>query len=160
MSELPLQRWIYQSHPTGVIGPEHYRLENSAISTALSINEVLLETHYLSVDPYMRIIQSQKPTFDEHPHALGVVQAAAGIARVLRSNSPMFEPGDWVEGPIGWQTHAKMHASSVRKLDPNLPVTTALGVLGMPGRTAWFGFLDSAWDGPPVTIVEPVRLTP
>jgi NADPH-dependent curcumin reductase CurA len=142
-------QWIYVSHPSGLIGPEHYQLQTQALSTELANGELLLQTRYLSVDPYMRIIQSKTPTFDELPHALGSVQSAAGVALVLDSKSPNFSAGDWVEGPIGWQKHAKLQASSLRKLDPQqAPVSTALGVLGMPGRTAWFGLMEAGRPKP------------
>ncbi len=153
MSSIQNQQWIYHSHPSGQIGPQHYRLATQALPTQLANGEVLLQTHYLSVDPYMRIIQSQKPTFDELPHALNTVQSAAGVARVLASASPLLQVGDWVEGPIGWQTHATLHASSVRKLNPDVPLSTALGVLGMPGRTAWFGLMDAGKPKPGELVV-------
>jgi NADPH-dependent curcumin reductase CurA len=153
MTDITNQQWIYHTHPTGMIGPEHYRLNTHALSKQLANGEVLLQTHYLSVDPYMRIIQSQKPTFDELPHALNAVQTAAGVARVLDSASPLLHAGDWVEGPIGWQTHAKLHASSLRKLSLDVALTTALGVLGMPGRTAWFGLMDAGKPKPGELVV-------
>jgi NADPH-dependent curcumin reductase CurA len=149
MQSIDNQQWIYTTHPDGLIGPEHYQLKTQALSTELANGELLLQTRYVSVDPYMRIIQSKTPTFDELPHALGAVQSAACVALVLDSKSPNFSQGDWVEGPIGWQTHAKLHASSVRKLDPTqAPVSTALGVLGMPGRTAWFGLMEAGRPKP------------
>jgi hypothetical protein len=105
---------------------------------------VLLEAQYLSVDPYMRINQSLKPTYNELPHALNTVQTAGVVALVLASSVAHLVVGDSVEGMLGWQTHARVHHSVLRKLDPSIaPVSTALGVLGMPGRTAWFGLTES-----------------
>ena len=138
------QQWIYRSHPQGLVGPEHYELIEESLSTALSQGEVLVKASYISVDPYMRINQSLKPTYNAEPHPLNVVQSAGVVGQVIASASAGFAEGDWVEGMMGWQTHARMHQSTLRKLDPDLaPVSTALGVLGMPGRTAWFGLTES-----------------
>ena len=137
-------QWIYLHHPQGVVGPEHYELRHTELSTSLSAGEVLVESRFISVDPYMRINQSLKPTYNELPHALNTVQSAGVVARVLASSVPHLSAGDWVEGMTGWQTHARVHHSTLRKLDPAIaPVSTALGVLGMPGRTAWFGLTES-----------------
>jgi len=137
-------QWIYMRHPEGIVGPEHYELRQEPLDTGLSAGEVLVQSHYISVDPYMRINQSQKPTYNELPHALNTVQSAGVVGRVLASSVPNLAAGDWVEGMLGWQTHARVHHSTLRKLNPVLaPVSTALGVLGMPGRTAWFGLTES-----------------
>jgi NADPH-dependent curcumin reductase CurA len=92
----------------------------------------------------MRIGQSSKPTYDPDPHPLNTVQQSGVVSQVLASRAAGFAAGDWVYSYSGWQTHARVHASGLRKLDPaQAPVTTALGVLGMPGRTAWFGLTES-----------------
>jgi NADPH-dependent curcumin reductase CurA len=92
----------------------------------------------------MRIDQSLKPTYNELPHALDTVQSAGVVGKVKASATPGFAVGDWVEGMLGWQTYARVHHRELRKLDPELaPVSTALGVLGMPGRTAWFGLTEA-----------------
>ena len=149
MSETPPsfvdnQQWIYRSHPAGEVGVEHYELKASQLSTRCAANEVLVAARYISVDPYMRINQSLKPTYNAEPHPLGAVQSAGVVGQVLTSASPLFAEGDWVEGMLGWQTHACVHVSGLRKLDPTIAhVSTALGVLGMPGRTAWFGLTES-----------------
>ncbi|MEN9867560.1 MAG: hypothetical protein RL748_3150 [Pseudomonadota bacterium] len=138
------KKWIYRQHPTGVVGAEHYELTEEPLSHELAAGEVLVKARYISVDPYMRINQSAKPTYNPEPHPLNVVQTAGMVGQVVASQSNAFAPGDWVEGMLGWQTHARAHQSLLRKLDPALaPVSTALGVLGMPGRTAWFGLTES-----------------
>ena len=72
------------------------------------------------------------------------MQTAGVVGRVLASSVASLTAGDWVEGMLGWQTHARVHHSVLRKLDPGVaPPSTALGVLGMPGRTAWFGLMES-----------------
>jgi NADPH-dependent curcumin reductase CurA len=144
MTSITNQQWIYTRHPEGVVGPEHYQLREEQLCTELSNGEVLLAAEYISVDPYMRINQSLKPTYNELPHPLNSVQSAGVVARVLASSVHHLQAGDMVEGMLGWQTHARVHNSMLRRLDPSLaPVSSALGVLGMPGRTAWFGLTES-----------------
>jgi len=143
MSRYQLKQWIYTERPQGRVGPEHYQLQQTEFSPALSDNEVLLETTYISVDPYMRIQQAAKPTW-EQPHPLNTVQGAATVSRVIETNNSAFALGDYVVGYTGWQTHAKVHGSDIQKIAlDTFDLTTALGVLGMPGRTAWFGLMEA-----------------
>ena len=138
------RQWIYRRQPDAIVGSEHYEYAERPLDTALSQDEILVEAKYFSVDPYMRIGQSGKPTYDPLPHPLGTVQQGGVVAQVLASRSPSFAPGDWVRTYSGWQTHARLHASAVSAIDRGIaPVSTALGVLGMPGRTAWFGLTEA-----------------
>ena len=84
---------------------------------ALSAGEVLVEAKYISVDPYMRINQSLKPTYNAEPHPLNAVQNAGVVGRIIASQTSVLAVGDWVEGLLGWQTHARCHHSTIRKLD-------------------------------------------
>jgi NADPH-dependent curcumin reductase CurA len=144
MKTITQQQWIYRQQPAGAITADHYELVEQQLDTTLGDSEVLLESRYFSVDPYMRIGQSSKPTYDPDPHPLNTVQQSGVVSQVLASKAPGLAAGDWVYSYSGWQTHARVHASGLRKLDPaQAPVTTALGVLGMPGRTAWFGLTES-----------------
>jgi NADPH-dependent curcumin reductase CurA len=144
MKTITQQQWIYRQQPAGAITADHYELLEQQLDTTLGDSEVLLESRYFSVDPYMRIGQSSKPTYDPDPHPLNTVQQSGVVSQVLASKAAGFAAGDWVYSYSGWQTHARVHASGLRKLDPaQAPVTTALGVLGMPGRTAWFGLTES-----------------
>lgn len=137
------QQWIYAKRPEGRVGEEHYELRTFEVTPVLAANEVFIESKYISVDPYMRIQQSAKPSW-ERPHPLNTVQGAAVVAQVILSNHPKFSKGDWVVGYTGWQSHAQVHGSEIQKLDPTkADVRTALGVLGMPGRTAWFGLTEA-----------------
>ena len=127
-------------------GPRRRRTLHPArdpIDDRLAAGEVLLEARYFSVDPYMRVQQHTRRTYDA-PHPLGIVQQGGAVSQVLASSSAALKPGDWVLGYNGWQTYDKCHASQLQKLDPAAaPVTTALGILGMPGRTAWFGLMEA-----------------
>lgn len=138
------QQWIYTRRPEHTVGDEHYVLHTQPLDTTLAAGEVLIAARYASVDPYMRIGQSAKSTYDPQPHPLGVVQQGGVVAQVLASHSAAFAPGDWVRSYTGWQTHARVAAAELTRIDPAVaPVTTALGVLGMPGRTAWFGLTEA-----------------
>jgi NADPH-dependent curcumin reductase CurA len=104
--------------------------------------EVIVKTIYLSVDPYMRGRITGVRTYAD-PVNIGDVMVGAAVGEVIVSRDPSLRPGDFVVGYWGWRDHALAPAAGFRKLDPQLaPVSTALGVLGMPGMTAYFGFLD------------------
>lgn len=115
--------------------------------------EVLVRGIYLSLDPYMRGRMNDRKSYVP-PFKLGETMGAGGVGEVVRSNSPAFQPGDIVEGLMGWQDYAAMKAKGLRKVDPKLaPISTAVGVLGMPGLTAYFGLLDVARPKPGETVV-------
>jgi NADPH-dependent curcumin reductase CurA len=104
--------------------------------------ELLLHSVYLSLDPYMRGRMSAVASYAE-PVAIGGVMPGGAVARVIESDDPNFSVGDTVEGMLGWQEYAVARGRDLRKLAPGLaPISTALGVLGMPGLTALFGLLD------------------
>jgi NADPH-dependent curcumin reductase CurA len=115
--------------------------------------QVLVKTAYLSVDPYMRgRITGVKSYAD--PVMVGDVMVGGAVGRVVESKSPDLSVGDYVSGYWGWQEHAAVDARTVRKLDPKVaPVSASLGVLGMPGMTAYFGFLDICNPKPGETVV-------
>jgi len=103
--------------------------------------EVLVRTIYLSLDPYMRGMMDDAESYDD-PVELGDVMVGATVSEVVASNAPSLQPGDLVEAYAGWQDYAVFAADHVRRIDPDLaPITTALGVLGMPGLTAYHGLL-------------------
>ncbi len=147
------RQWFYTRRPTGRVGPEHYELRESTVEAALSVNEVIVRARYISVDPYMRIQQHERNTYDV-PHPLGIVQRAGVVGQVVASNSSRLAVDDWVLSYGGWQLYDKCHANDLQKLDPDsAPVSTALGVLGMPGRTAWFGLMEAGRPKPGDTLV-------
>jgi NADPH-dependent curcumin reductase CurA len=147
------RQWFYVKRPEGRVGPEHFELRTSALSDVLAANEVIVRAHYISVDPYMRIQQHERNTYDL-PHPLGIVQRAGTVGQVVASASERFREGDWVLGYSGWQLYDKCHAGELQKLDPEAaPVSTALGVLGMPGRTAWFGLMEAGKPRPGDTLL-------
>ncbi len=152
-SSYPNRQWFYTQRPTGRVGPEHYELRETTLDGSLAANEVIVRSRYISVDPYMRIQQHERNTYDV-PHPLGIVQRAGVVGQVVASNSSKFAEGDWVLSYGGWQLFDKCHANDLQKLDPDsAPVSTALGVLGMPGRTAWFGLMEAGRPKPGDTLV-------
>jgi len=120
---------------------------------ALEDGQVLLRTLYLSLDPYMRGRMSDAESYAT-PVALGDVMVGQTVCEVLESRSDRRQVGDIVLAYTGWQTHAVTAARATRKLDPSgLPVSTALGVLGMPGFTAYAGLLEIGRPKPGETVV-------
>jgi len=108
----------------------------------LGPDQVLVRTIYLSLDPYMRGRMSDAKSYSA-PVELGDVVTGEAVSEVLESTSGKFRPGDIVAGMNGWQSHAVLDAQGLRKVDPSdAPISTALGVLGMPGLTAYVGLLD------------------
>ncbi len=104
--------------------------------------EVLAKTIYLSVDPYMRGRITGIRTYAD-PVNIGDVMVGGAVGQVIESRDPSFQPGDFVAGYWGWRDRVVVSATSLHKLDPQTaPVSTALGVLGMPGMTAYFGLLE------------------
>lgn len=104
--------------------------------------QVLVKTSYLSVDPYMRGRITGIRSYAD-PVNIGDVMVGGAVGQVVESHHSGFSSRDFVLGNWGWQEYAVVEGQTLRKLDPNLaPVSTALGVLGMPGMTAYFGFLE------------------
>jgi NADPH-dependent curcumin reductase CurA len=115
--------------------------------------EILVRMSYVSVDPYMRGRMNDVKSYAP-PVQIGEVMGGGAVGRVTASKNPQFAAGDYVEGLFGWQQYAVSNGKGVRKLDPALaPVSTALGILGMPGLTAYFGLLEIGKPRPGQTIV-------
>jgi NADPH-dependent curcumin reductase CurA len=132
---------VLASRPSGMPDESNFRLVESDSPSPAS-GEVLVRTLYLSVDPYMRGRMSEAESYAE-PVQIGQVMVGSVVGQVEKSNSPRYSEGDIVESPSGWQEYAAVPASGLRKIDPSLaPISTALGVLGMPGMTAYFGLLE------------------
>ncbi len=132
---------VLASRPAGEPTAGNFRLEEITAPVP-GEGEVLLRTMYFSLDPYMRGRMNAGPSYAA-PTELGEVMGAGSVSEVLESNDPGFVPGDEVLAYTGWQEYAVAPAKTLRKLDSRLaPVTTALGVLGMPGMTAYTGLLN------------------
>ena len=115
--------------------------------------EFLVQVLQVSVDPYMRGRMNDVASYVP-PFQLGAVIEAGAVGRVIQSHHPHFAAGEIVQGMFGWQQYAISGGQGVFKVDPALaPVSTALGVLGMPGLTAYFGLLDVGRPKPGETVV-------
>src|SRR3954463_6312068 len=135
------RRVVLASRPVGEPKPSDFRIEEHEVPTP-GAGEVLLRTIWLSLDPYMRGRMSDAASYAQ-PVPIGGVMEGGTVSRVVASNLAGFAPGDVVEGRTGWQDFALSSGKGLRKIDPALaPISTAVGVLGMPGMTAYTGLLD------------------
>jgi len=129
------------ARPVGLPKESDFSLVESPLPTPAD-GQVLVKTAFLSVDPYMRGRITGIRTYAD-PVNIGDVMEAGTVGEVVESKFPGLSAGDFVHSNWGWQEYAALPGKALRKLDPKLaPVSTALGVLGMPGMTAYFGFLD------------------
>ncbi len=120
---------------------------------SLEEGNLLLRTVYLSLDPYMRGRMSDAKSYAE-PLKLGDVMVGGTVSPVVESRHADFQPGDWVLSSVGWQAYSVAPASAVRKLGNDLANPSwVLGVLSMPGFTAYMGLLDIGEPQPSETLV-------
>jgi hypothetical protein len=146
------RQWLLSSRPTGEPTAENFELIETEVPTP-DPHEVLVRTQYLSVDPYMRGRMRDAESYAE-PWAVGEPMKAGVVGRVVESEHPDFEAGETVVGDLLWADYAVDDGDDLRLVDPDRgPVSTALGVLGMPGVTAYFGTLDVADPNPGDTVV-------
>jgi len=134
------RQFVLASRPVGLPKESDFKLTEKPIAP-LKDGEVLVNARYLSVDPYMRGRISGVKSYAA-PVEIGELMVGGGVAQVVESKNPGFASGDYVDIYMGWQEYAISSGKNLRKLDPSIPVSTALGVLGMPGLTAYFGLLD------------------
>jgi NADPH-dependent curcumin reductase CurA len=143
MTDATCQRILLARRPLGEPVPEDFRHETGPVPRP-GPGEVLARTLWLSLDPYMRGRMNEAPSYTA-PVPLGGVMQGECVGQVLASHSPDFAPGDFVRGHGGWQSHFVLPAGKLAKLDPTeAPLSTALGVLGMPGLTAYAALREIA----------------
>ena len=132
------RRIVLAARPVGEPNPATLRLETGPVPVAAA-GQMLLRTQYLSLDPYMRGRMSDAPSYAP-PVELGAVMVGGTVAQVVKSRLAGYAVGDWVLSYCGWQDYALSDGAGVTNLGP-APANPswALGVLGMPGMTAWAG---------------------
>ena len=129
------------TRPIGMPKESDFILTESPLN-APRAGEVMAKAVYLSIDPYMRTKISNTTSYADRVN-IGDVMVGLAIAQVLESRNPRFAMGDFVVAEWGWQEYAVSDGRAWLKLDKQpAPVSTKLGVLGMPGITAYFGLLD------------------
>jgi len=146
------RQFLLAAIPSGMPKESDFRLVEAPIPT-LAGGQLLLRTKFLSVDPYMRGRMNGVRTYAD-PVLVGELMVGGTVGEVVESRNPQFRAGDAVAGYWGWQEYAVSDGAGLRKLDPAAaPISTALGILGMPGMTAYFGFLDICKPQPGETVV-------
>jgi len=132
---------LLASRPRGEPSLNNFKLVETTIPEA-GLGQMLLRTIYLSLDPYMRGRMSAGPSYVP-PVEVGEVMEGSAVCAVVQSNLPDYKAGDIVLASTGWQDYFVSEVAGVQKVDPALgPISYALGVLGMPGLTAYTGLYN------------------
>jgi len=152
------RRVLLKSRPVGEPKPSDFEIADAPLPKP-GDGELLIRTIWLSLDPYMRGRMNDVKSYSA-PVELGGVMTGGTVGEVMESHHPGFQPGDFVLSYGGWQTHHVAKAGAAPgpfgplKLDPRVaPISTALGVLGMPGMTAFVGLYDIGQPKPGETVV-------
>jgi len=146
------RRVVLVRRPPGEPAESDFRVEEVAMPEPRN-GEVLVKAAYLSLDPYQRGRMREGASYAASV-GLGEPMTGGVVGEVVASHAPGLAQGDIVEGSLGWQEYAIAAAPALRKVDPSLaPISTANGVLGMPGMTAYFGLLHCGQPKPGETIV-------
>src|SRR5712664_1725307 len=154
MQNLLNRQVLLRSRPKGEPTVSDFELVESPLPVP-GEGEILCRTIYLSLDPYMRgrMNEGRSYTGGMNP-TIGSVMIGGTVSEVVESNNPAFPTGAFVLGFNGWQAYAVSSGAGLRKLEPKAaPLSTALGVLGMPGMTAYVGLLDIGQPKPGETVV-------
>ena len=143
---------VLAARPVGPPRETDFRLVDGPVPTPAD-GELLVRTIWLSLDPYMRLRMGTDLRYYP-PLPLGDVIVGGAVSRVVESRHPGFAPGDIVDDYTGWQDYAIAKGASARKVNPALgPLSTAVGVLGMPGLTAYLGLVKVGRPAPGDTVV-------
>jgi len=146
------RRVLLAARPVGAPQETDFEIATGPVPKAQA-GEVLVKGRYLSLDPYMRGRMSAAKSYAP-PVELGEPMVGEVVGEVVASEDPAFAAGDIVAGMLGWQEWAAVPGSGLRKISPNVkPISYALGLLGMPGLTAYFGLLEVGQPKPGDTVV-------
>jgi NADPH-dependent curcumin reductase len=143
---------ILASRPQGAVTEDNFRLVEARVGTP-GPGEVLVKNEWLSLDPYMRGRMSDAKSYAKSVE-IGEVMVGQTVGEVVESNDPNFKEGDKVLTPLGWQLYGIASTKELTKVDATrVPASYYLGILGMPGMTAWFGLLQIGQPEPGNTVV-------
>jgi NADPH-dependent curcumin reductase CurA len=146
------QRIVLASRPTGEATLDNFRLETVEVPE-LRNGEALVRNEYLTVDPYMRSLMNEGKSYMP-PVELNATMAGGTVGEVVASKNPKFAVGDKVVGYLGWAEMGVSDGSTLRKVDTSeVPLQAYLGVVGMPGMTAWYGLNQIMVPKPGETVV-------
>jgi len=135
------KRVVMASRPAGWVTEGNFRIETVPVPKPKE-GEVLVKNHWLSLDPYMRGRMNDTKSYAAKQE-IGAVMVGGTAGEVVESNNPKFKAGDKVSGMFGWQQYGVSDGTGLNKIDASrAPMSAFLGVLGMPGVTAWVGLLD------------------
>ena len=140
MTPKTYRRIVLARRPPGEPAESDFRIEEAAVPEP-GPGQALVRVIYLSLDPYMRGRMRDAASYAA-PVGIGEVMTGGTVGEVVSSNIAGLKPGDIVEDRLGWQEYA-LGGPGLRRIDPSLaPISTANGVLGMPGMTAYFGLFE------------------
>ncbi|HSS71878.1 MAG TPA: NADP-dependent oxidoreductase, partial [Casimicrobiaceae bacterium] len=132
---------LLAARPQGAVREENFRIVDGPIPKP-GEGEVLVRNEWLSLDPYMRGRMNEAKSYAT-PVAIGEVMVGQTVGEVVESRDSAFKPGDRVLTSLGWQLYGAAKAKTLRKIDAvRAPASYYLGMLGMPGITAWFGLTE------------------
>ena len=143
------QRIVLASRPEGWVTPQNFRLEKTAAGSP-GEGEVLVRNLWLSLDPYMRGRMSEQKSYVKGVD-IGEVMVGQTVGEVVESKHSKLKPGDKVLTQLGWQLYGV--TKDATKVDERAPLSYYLGMLGMPGMTAYFGLKDIGQPKPGETVV-------
>jgi hypothetical protein len=148
----PNKQVLLASRPQGRVTKENFRIVETPVGTPAA-GEVLVRNEWLSLDPYMRGRMNDAKSYVP-PVQLGEVMVGQTVGEVIESRDPRFKPGDKVLSPLGWQLYGVAKGKELTPIDVNrAPASYYLGVLGMPGLTAWLGLSEIGQPKPGETVV-------
>src|SRR6202158_1453443 len=143
---------LLASRPQGAVTEDNVRIVEVPVAKP-GAGEVRIRNEWLSLDPYMRGRMSDAKSYAKSAE-IGEVMVGQTVGEVVESNAPNFKAGDKVLTPLGWQLYGIASAKELTKIDAKLaPASCYLGILGMPGITAWFGLLEIGQPKPGNTVV-------
>ena len=152
MSELVNRQWVMASRPSGFPVPDDFELKSAEVSDPRH-GEILVQNLYLSLDPYMRGRMRDRASYAANI-AVGGLMVGEAVGRVVASRYDGIDVGDIVACSTGWQEYCTLHGGMARKVNADVaPISTALGVLGMPGLTAYHGLLQVGRPRPGDTVL-------